>query len=101
MAHREFVDAGVQWQAWDVMPSAPERRNAGERRAVLRDPGERRNRHEPRIRLDGYETGWLVFESANEKRRIHPIPPDWAQQTDEKLIALCRTAQTVPRHTSS
>ena len=32
MAHREFVDdEGVDWQAWEVIPSTAERRTSGER----------------------------------------------------------------------
>jgi hypothetical protein len=39
--------------------------------------------------------GWLCFESATEKRRLLPIPPDWQTAPEERLRLLCRVATPV------
>lgn len=94
MAYREFTDThGVVWQAWEVIPSSAERRSSGERRFGARDRVDRRVRQEQtRVKLDhGMAHGWLVFESAAEKRRVHPIPDDWSSRSDEQLVALLKT----------
>ena len=95
MAHREFTDSdGTAWQAWEVIPSSAERRKAGERRFGHRDVSERRTRHEPRVRFDaGLAEGWLVFECAAGKRRLHPIPAGWSTLSDAELAALARSAR--------
>jgi hypothetical protein len=99
MAHREFIDqSGVRWQAWEVIPTTAERRAAGERRFGARDKRDRRTQQQFRVQLDdGLEKGWLAFESPTEKRRLHPIPPDWADRSDEELAALCGAAEVAPR----
>jgi hypothetical protein len=108
MAHREFIDAaGVQWQAWEVIPSTAERRGTGERRFGARDRADRRVRQQPRVKMeDGLAQGWLVFECATEKRRLHPIPEGWSTLTEvglSQLAALARPAgsgsRTDPRGT--
>jgi hypothetical protein len=101
MAHREFIDErGVQWQAWEVIPTSVERRSSGERRFGARGQRDRRRRSEPRIRMnDGLAAGWLVFESSHEKRRLRPIPEGWAQRTDHELEQLCDAAESAPRTT--
>ena len=101
MAHREVVDAnGVRWQIWAVFPSSADRRETPDRRADARGKRERRTRRELRIRMDpGLAKGWLVFESAREKRRLHPIPAEWATLGDAELIALLRTAVPAPHVT--
>jgi len=94
MAHREFTDGnGIEWQAWEVIPSTAERRSAGERRFGARDHGDRRTRHQTRVKLeDGLASGWLVFECAAGKRRLHPIPDGWSTLSDEALAALAHSA---------
>ncbi len=101
MAHREFTDAhGVQWQVWSVVPHAAERRDGPERRVDVRGKRERRVRQELRIRMaSDLAQGWLVFESAHEKRRLRPIPDGWAERTDGELSALLIEAVPAP-HTS-
>jgi hypothetical protein len=94
MAYREFTDGeGTAWQAWEVIPSSAERRGSGERRFGTRDRRDRRVRHQARVKMEGgLANGWLVFESATEKRRLHPIPPGWSTLTDEQLAQLARAA---------
>ena len=45
---------------------------------------------------EAYRGGWLVFESANEKRRLAPVPADWEQMPEADLAALCSKASTQP-----
>jgi hypothetical protein len=45
---------------------------------------------------EAYRGGWLVFESAQEKRRLAPVPADWEQLTTAELVALCSKASTQP-----
>ena len=101
MAQREFVDtAGVRWQVWSVVPSTVDRREVPDRRAETREQRERRTRRELRVRMDPMlAKGWLVFESAHEKRRLSPIPDAWAERRDEELIALLFEATLAPRVT--
>jgi hypothetical protein len=99
MAHREFTDQqGVRWQAWEVIPTTAERRSGGERRFGVRDKRDRRTKQQFRVPMDdGLAKGWLVFESAGEKRRLHPIPIDWNARTDDELSLLCGSAYAAPR----
>ena len=94
MAHREFTDGnGTEWQAWEVIPSTAERRSAGERRFGTRDREERRTQHQVRVKLeDGMALGWLVFECAAGKRRLHPIPPGWSALSDDELAVLAHNS---------
>ena len=97
MAHREFTGSnGTRWQAWDVIPYAGERRGQSGLQTDARPLVERRTKHEPRVHIEeGFEHGWLAFETAGEKRRLHPIPVGWQECTDVELIALCEAAERV------
>src|SRR5256714_7594668 len=41
---------------------------------------------------EAYREGWLVFESAQQKRRLAPVPPNWESLPAEALAALCARA---------
>jgi hypothetical protein len=41
---------------------------------------------------EAYREGWLVFESAEEKRRLAPVPANWESLPNEQLAALCAKA---------
>jgi hypothetical protein len=41
---------------------------------------------------EAYREGWLVFESAREKRRFAPVPADWETVPVEALVELCGKA---------
>jgi hypothetical protein len=76
---REFEDeAGIKWRV-SLTPRGSD--------AVSRE----------HFLPEGYREGWLVFESAQEKRRFAPVPPDWEVMPEEGLNALCSRAlpQTV------
>ena len=41
---------------------------------------------------EAFREGWLVFESAQQKRRLAPVPPDWESLPDDALADLCAKA---------
>ena len=50
---------------------------------------------------DGFGDGWLVFESANEVRRVAPIPDGWTELTIDDLRLLCHNAASGTRRANS
>jgi hypothetical protein len=105
MAYRTFIDnRNTYWQVWDVRPERMERRSMERRRGVSADwngperrTGDRRRLDQRRIVLDnGLGSGWLVFESKSEKRRLSPIPTGWETSSESSLRSLCENAKTVP-----
>ncbi len=104
MSYRTFVDpSGVSWQVWEVRPTTVERRLEDRRRSSLpfegddrRINGDRRIRAERRVNL-GPELakGWLAFHSAEEKRRLTPVPEAWTRKPSAALAKLCEAAQVV------
>ena len=114
MAHRSFTDEdGVVWAVWDVIPTSTERRLASRRLDRTADQGrqiglgsadrrraaERRvGQTEPRARVGlGLEKGWLVFESALERRRLAPIPEGWETTPEPLLVTLRDQAAILPK----
>jgi len=116
MAFRTFVDAtGREWQVYDVIPPADERRRTDRRGeptppagqdAVQSDTDDqsqdRRDSSDRRLsvgrvsRLAATNSpGWLVFESESERRRLSPIPADWRRCNDEALEAYRQSARPV------
>lgn len=77
---RSFTDAaGVEWIVYLTIPS---------------NTSERRGQH----LADEYRSGWLVFESAMEKRRFAPVPAEWAHLSTQALAALCDASTPQPAH---
>lgn len=77
---RNFRDAaGVEWTVYITTPSIA----SGRRVQHL---------------AEAYRSGWLVFESATEKRRFAPVPAEWAHLSDQALAALCQAATPQPAH---
>jgi hypothetical protein len=71
---REFRDAsGIEWRV-SLTPRGSD--------AVSRE----------HFLPEAYREGWLVFESAREKRRFAPVPADWETLPVESLIELCGKA---------
>jgi hypothetical protein len=109
MSYRTFVDRdGAYWQVWDSQPTKVERRltEADRRRrqnypwrgAERRSGLERRTVAQRRITLsEGYGSGWLTFESLQEKRRLIPIPHRWEEVSQGELRALCEKAKIVAK----
>jgi hypothetical protein len=80
VTHRLFDDVrGVRWDVWAVYPEV----RASQLSAL---PGT-------------FQTGWLVFESTGEKRRLSPIPSDWQSLPADELERLCERADIAPRRT--
>jgi hypothetical protein len=70
MSYRTFTDSrGIEWQVWDVFPSTDVRHT-----------------------LQG---GWLTFQSAQEKRRLAPVPLYWMSANDLELARLLDAAKPV------
>jgi hypothetical protein len=77
-AHRLFDDGqGVSWDVWAVYPE-------GRPSQLSALPGT-------------FQTGWLVFESSAEKRRLSPIPSGWLTVPVTELRQLCQQASIAPR----
>ena len=82
VAVREFVDvAGRTWRAWEIQPEAIHPQTRAEDYLA-----------------DCYETGWVVFETADgrEKRRLCPYPRAWSTLSDADLTRLIDRAEIVP-----
>lgn len=50
---------------------------------------------------ESFQNGWLVFDSADEVRRVAPIPEGWVDLPLDKLRLLCQKAASAPKRTSS
>ena len=107
MPYRVFQDStGNEWTAWDVVPRPMERRMAqrrttaislsspptGERRRAERRVGNTRRSLLP----DRLSRGWLCFETRLQRRRLTPIPDDWARCPEPQLERYCEQATPVP-----
>src|SRR5687768_8418256 len=105
MGYRSFKDStGVEWHAWDVVPQLAERRVRDRRRGRQPIPFRDRRLSERRLRegrravmTPGLTDGWLCFEAAAEKRRLSPIPGDWARCAESELEAYRQMARPVRR----
>src|SRR5690348_8427374 len=86
MSLRTFTDSnGQQWEAYDVVPRAEERRRYDRRSGETKvEIVEDRRDTDRRVTVGRSEhitakAGWLCFESNDERRRLTPIPEDWAR----------------------
>lgn len=76
---RQIRDAaGIEWMVYEVNPVVSEWRAAGSL-------------------PEGYQNGWLCFESPLEKRRLLPLPVGWQELPTEQLRALLGNAVQVRR----
>lgn len=80
MAVRTFGSPdGITWTAWEVIPG-----QVSDFRSTF-------GSHLPRQMAEG----WLCFDYGSEKRRLYPLPSDWADRTEAELWFLCRAAEPV------
>lgn len=80
MAVRTFESPdGTAWTAWEVIPG-----QVSEFRSSF-------GSHLPRQMAEG----WLCFDCGSQKRRLYPLPPNWASRTEAELWFLCRAAEPV------
>ena len=76
---RQIRDAaGIEWMVYEVNPAVSAWRAAGSL-------------------PEGYQNGWLCFESPSEKRRLLPLPVGWQELPIEQLNALLGNAVQVRR----
>ena len=93
MPHRQFKGHGdITWEVWDVHPLEVARRLIGN---DLESDETARRRTRTSVARD-LASGWLCFESPQEKRRLSPIPAAWDRLTDEQLMDLCGRAKNAP-----
>ncbi len=78
VTHRVFEDVrGKRWHAFAVQGS----QETAERASLP----------------DSFRSGWLVFESDDELRRVAPIPEKWEELDTDALRELCFKAPAAPR----
>jgi hypothetical protein len=66
--------------------------------AERRSGTDRRVTSQRRITLsEGYGSGWLTFESLDEKRRLIPIPARWDELSQGELRVLCDKAKRISK----
>lgn len=53
-----------------------------------------------RLRMPEFQTGWLLFQSENAKKRLAPYPDDWRSMPPAELEKLCAKARTAPTSSS-
>lgn len=94
MALREFTaTTGQRWQVWDTVPSTPHESELFAHNArLLAEAAQRDDPSAAAASADasrrvapGREAGWLTFQVGDEKRRLSPIPPDWATASEATL----------------
>ena len=74
MALREFEDgAGSQWRVWDTVPAT----TTGIR--------------------EEHRAGWLTFDNGRDRRRLAPIPEEWALMSDDRLRLLLHDSHDASR----
>jgi hypothetical protein len=77
MALREFEDgAGSQWRVWDTVPAT----TTGIR--------------------EEHRAGWLTFDNGRDRRRLAPIPQEWALMSDDRLRLLLHDSYDASRSDS-
>ncbi|MDQ3698428.1 MAG: hypothetical protein M3373_10470 [Gemmatimonadota bacterium] len=97
MSIREFTDAaGRAWQVWATVPATPREEQLFRQSARLVADAKRRAAAPSERFSTGREDGWLTFMTGEEKRRLSPIPPRWAEATDAELAGLLARAQAAP-----
>ena len=91
MPLRTFRDSvGRTWQVWAISPAQLERRQGSAGSPLAQ---ERRTKPSLRVRVGPeWASGWLAFETAGDKRRLTPYPPDWAAWPESELERLCDAA---------
>ena len=93
---RRFTDPqGRHWQVWKVTPSATvyhERRTRTSAAGGQPAPYAGEDRRKGDI-----QQGWLCFDGAAERRRFYPVPADWENFSDERLVSLLKASAPVRR----
>lgn len=100
---RQYRDSrGLDWRVWAVVPSESNADVLARADAVeptgnaARDAAAVERMEVLRQRRARWTSGWLLFESAEGRRRLRPIPPDWNTASPAQLEEMCGRAQPVP-----
>jgi hypothetical protein len=96
MTHRQFTDDEfVAWRVLDVFAQGRDYQSAAPNDwPAQTDDSPASTRPTTKIR-QLMATGWLVFQSARERRRLVPIPADWETVSEGEPGALCARAERV------
>lgn len=46
---------------------------------------------------EGFESGWLCFESKLGKKRLTPVPAGWRRASDDEIVQMLNRAAAVNR----
>lgn len=80
--HRVFDDSrGKRWHAFVVRTSSATKGRSG--------------------LPESFQNGWLVFDSADEVRRVAPIPDGWVDLPIDELRLLCQNAASARKRAGS
>ncbi len=80
MTMRSCIDrTGARWEIFEVQPGP-------ESRSIERMP-------------PAFRAGWLCFQSANERRRLAPIPYGWQDWDERTLLGALEYGHRSPRRT--
>lgn len=83
MALRKFNDAtGREWEVWETFPSAAPERTALDR--YLTNQASAGGARPVAVRPQ-FANGWLTFVHRTERRRLAPIPDNWASADEARL----------------
>src|SRR3954454_10474706 len=95
MAHRTFRDeSGREWDVWEVVPTAVERRISRHAPVTITSSPERRRAADVRVVVPAeLQKGWLAFQSGTERKRLAPIPKGWSDLSEDALRALLQHAE--------
>ena len=111
MSYRRFSDMnGGSWEAWEVHPTAVERRVNADRRAhprpvrtmkrmgkASRTEADRRRNREFRLVIPReLSDGWLAVQGKATKLRLTPIPDGWMNLSDRELADLVARSSISP-----
>ena len=93
MALQEFTGVdGRQWQVWETRPTIPQPADD----SPLGDAPSSTSKITELGRFSKKrEAGWLTFSTANERRRLSPIPEEWESLDSVGLRALLEGADKV------
>lgn len=99
MPHRVYTDSkGRRWDVWSVQPEYAERRRTPAAGTPMPPKDDRRVQKTFRVPLGRtWAAGWVVFETAGEKRRLAPVPSNWWTLNDVELDRLREQAVVTAR----
>lgn len=94
---REFTDSrGLHWRIWRVTPSDSARGAVSTPPQGVASSPERAARiARDESRRAEWTQGWLLFETAGQRKRLIPIPEGWTVASAAALEVMCDSAKPV------